>query len=330
LVLCYDCPCFWFNYKNNIHLVLILSLLSFFFSCLSEVKRLVALLLLCRISRALSFLVCLMMTCTRTQGIRIQADDARIHKRVYRRHCHLCRCCIHVCMCVSSFTLFFFLCNEVWRRDVRSSLSPQSSSHALFTYIQSMSFILHALFSNEWMYFDDNSRLQLQQLPHHQLTSRERAACIIELIATHAFVLFSSVSYTLPPAVRMRPNSIGRTIDTELIQHTTHIEIDSFACLQCLIVLISKPPGIHIHIHTMLRIFFRTYIHRPFLHLYVYAACHVFSSITSRFIHPHTHMLAMPFHSFFFLLFFSNTTCYSLNGHTHIYRYTYISTVKSV
>jgi len=31
LVLCYDCPCFWFNYKNNIHLVLILSLLSFFF-----------------------------------------------------------------------------------------------------------------------------------------------------------------------------------------------------------------------------------------------------------------------------------------------------------
>jgi hypothetical protein len=63
LVLFYYCPCFWFNYKNNIHLVLILSLLSFslyislFFPCLSGVKRLVALLLLCRISRTLSFLV---------------------------------------------------------------------------------------------------------------------------------------------------------------------------------------------------------------------------------------------------------------------------------
>ena len=93
LVLFYYCPCIWFNYKNNIHLVLILSLLSFssffFPSCLSGVKRLVVLLLLCRISRTLSFLVCLMMTCTRTQGIRIQADNAHIHKRIYRRHCHL-------------------------------------------------------------------------------------------------------------------------------------------------------------------------------------------------------------------------------------------------
>ena len=79
---------------------------------------------------------------------------------------------------------------------------------------------------------------------------RKRAACIIELIATHAFVLSLSVSHTLPPAVRMHPSSIERTIDTELIQHTTHIKVDSFACFQCLIVLISKPPGIHIHTYT--------------------------------------------------------------------------------
>ncbi len=98
--------------------------LFLFFSCLSGVKRLVALLLLCRISRTLSLLVCLMMTCTRTQGIRIQADDARIHKRVYRRHCHLCRCCmyihiyIYMCVCVCIKFHSFSFCNEVWRRDV--------------------------------------------------------------------------------------------------------------------------------------------------------------------------------------------------------------------
>jgi hypothetical protein len=96
--------------------------LSFFFPCLSGVKRLVVLLLLCRISRTLSFLVCLMMTCTRTQGIRIQADDAHIHKRVYRRHCHLCRCCmyiyiyIYMCVCVCQISLFFLFamrCGDV-------------------------------------------------------------------------------------------------------------------------------------------------------------------------------------------------------------------------
>jgi hypothetical protein len=59
-----------------------------------------------------------------------------------------------------------------------------------------------------------------------------------------------SVFHTLPPAVRMHPSSIDRTIDTELIQHTTHIKVDSFACFQCLIVLISKPPGIHIYTYT--------------------------------------------------------------------------------
>jgi hypothetical protein len=159
--------------------------------------------------------------------------------------------CIYVC--VSNFTLFL---SATRCGDVTCEVHfHRNHHHMLFSHIQSMSFILHALLSNEWMCFDDNSRLQLQHLPYCQLTSREKereragAACIIELIATHAFFL----SYTLPPAVRMHPNSIDRTNDRYGANstHNSHTVVKSFACLQCLIVLIRKPPGIHIHIHIM-------------------------------------------------------------------------------
>jgi len=45
----------------------LIRLLLFFFLVCRRVKRLIVLLLQCRISRTLSFLVCLMMTCTRIQ-----------------------------------------------------------------------------------------------------------------------------------------------------------------------------------------------------------------------------------------------------------------------
>jgi hypothetical protein len=46
--------------------------------------------------------------------------------------------------------------------------------------------------------------------------------------------------------------------------------------------------------------------------------------------HTHTHTCSLCHSILSSSSCSSNTTCYSLNGHTHIYRYTYISTVKSV
>lgn len=103
------------------------------------------LLLLCRISRALSFLVCLMMTCTHTQGIRIQADDDDAHIRMrLHRHCHLCRACRDVCVRVSNFTRFLLgtRCSDV---TCQVHFHPNHHHHhMLFSHIlQSMSFISH-------------------------------------------------------------------------------------------------------------------------------------------------------------------------------------------
>lgn len=194
--------------------------ISFFSSSLvcRGVKRLVVLLLLCRISRTLSFLICLMMTCTRTQGIRIQADDVYIHKRVYRRHCHLCRCCMYtyiLCLClyVCHVSLFFFFLQwgvETWCAKFTFTLIIITCSFHIYTinviYLTRIFFSLSLSFSLvEWI--NTISMIIADYNNYHITTNikRKRAACIIELIATHAFVLSLSVSRTLPPAVRMHP-----------------------------------------------------------------------------------------------------------------------------
>jgi hypothetical protein len=112
-----------------------------------------------------------------------------------------------------------------------------------------------------------------------------------------------SVFHTLPPAVRMHPSSIDRTIDTELIQHTTHIKVDSFACFQCLIVLISKPPGIHIYTYTPCSESFPEHIYTDLFFIDMCMQLVMYSHQSLSALHTsytHTHTLAMPFHPLFF------------------------------
>lgn len=116
---------------------------SFFFSsCLAEVKRLVALLLLCRISRTLSFLVCLMMTCARTHGIRIHKPTTRAFIREFIVIFVAVICMsIYICVCVKfhsfSFSSFAMRCGDV----TCEVHFPLNHHHMLFSHLYTINVI---------------------------------------------------------------------------------------------------------------------------------------------------------------------------------------------